>query len=44
MDFGRDGATLAILLAGGTKKRQQRDVTAAQKSWADYRRRKQEER
>jgi putative addiction module killer protein len=38
--FGRDGATLVILLAGGTKSRQQRDVEAAQERWAAYRRRK----
>jgi putative addiction module killer protein len=38
--FGRDGATLVILLAGGTKRRQQRDVEAAQERWAAYRRRK----
>jgi putative addiction module killer protein len=41
--FGRDGATLVILLAGGTKRRQQRDIAAAQDRWADYRRRKREE-
>lgn len=38
--FGRDGATLIILLAGGTKKRQQRDIEAAQERWTDYKRRK----
>ena len=38
--FGRDGATLIILLAGGTKKRQQRDIDAALDRWADYKRRK----
>jgi len=27
--FGRDGETLVILLTGGTKKRQQRDIDAA---------------
>src|SRR5437764_11580166 len=27
--FGRDGETVVILLAGGTKKRQQRDIDAA---------------
>jgi putative addiction module killer protein len=42
--FGRDGASLVILLAGGTKRRQHRDVPAAQERWADYRRRKKEER
>ena len=38
--FGRDGETLIILLAGGTKRRQQKDVEAAQMRWADYKRRK----
>ena len=38
--FGRDGDLLIILLAGGTKQRQQRDIEAAQSRWADYRRRK----
>ena len=27
--FGKDGETLVILLGGGTKKRQQRDISAA---------------
>ena len=35
--FGRDGETLLILLAGGTKKRQQRDIKAAIVHWRDYR-------
>jgi putative addiction module killer protein len=38
--FGRDGETLVILLTGGTKKRQQRDITMAIELWADYRRRR----
>jgi putative addiction module killer protein len=38
--FGRDGATVVILLGGGTKKRQQRDIAEAQERWLDYRRRK----
>lgn len=38
--FGRDGATLVILLAGGTKKQQQHDIRAARARWANYRRRK----
>lgn len=41
--FGRDGEKLVILLAGGTKKRQQKDIEAAQGHWADYKRRKREE-
>ncbi len=38
--FGRDGDSLIILLAGGTKRRQQRDIEAAQERWTDYKRRK----
>jgi len=38
--FGRDGEVLVILLTGGTKKRQQRDIVAAIEMWADYKRRK----
>ena len=38
--LGRDGDTLVILLTGGTKKRQQRDIEAAQVMWMDYRRRR----
>jgi putative component of toxin-antitoxin plasmid stabilization module len=41
--LGRDGATLVILLAGGTKRRQQGDIRAAQERWADYKRRRKEE-
>jgi putative addiction module killer protein len=40
--FGRDGDTLIILLAGGTKRRQQKDIEAAQQRWADYKQRKKE--
>jgi putative addiction module killer protein len=39
--FGRDGLELVILLAGGSKKRQQRDIEDAKARWADYKRRKQ---
>lgn len=38
--FGRDGDELVILLAGGTKKRQQKDIEAAQNRWADYKARR----
>jgi putative addiction module killer protein len=38
--FGRDGDTLVILLTGGAKKRQQRDIDTAKALWADYRRRR----
>jgi hypothetical protein len=33
-----------ILLAGGTKKRQQNDIETAQARWANYKRRKKEAR
>ncbi len=39
--FGRDGATLVILLTGGTKKRQPRDIAMAAALWAAYKKRKQ---
>lgn len=42
--FGRHGGDLVILLAGGTKKRQSRDIGNAILSWADYRRRRRTER
>jgi len=38
--FGRDGATLVILLTGGTKRRQQRDIETANALWTDYKRRR----
>jgi len=34
--FGRDGDTMVILLTGGTKKRQQRDIGAAKGYWLNY--------
>jgi putative addiction module killer protein len=34
--FGQDGDALVILLTGGTKKRQQRDIDAAHAYWQDY--------
>ena len=38
--FGKDGDRLVILIGGGTKKRQDNDIAAAQECWADYKRRK----
>ncbi len=38
--FGRDGTTLVILLTGGSKKRQQRDIETAAALWAAYKNRK----
>jgi putative addiction module killer protein len=38
--FGKDGEALVILLGGGTKRRQQRDISAALANWQDYKRRK----
>lgn len=37
---GKDGNTLVILLSGGTKKKQQRDIEIAEKLWEEYKRRK----
>jgi len=34
--FGRDGEAVVILLTGGTKKRQQRDIATAHTYWQDY--------
>ena len=38
--FGKDGPRLIILLAAGTKKRQQKDIQDAMVRWLDYKRRK----
>ena len=40
--FARDGDALIILLAGGTKQRQQRDITEASLRWQDYKSKKKE--
>ena len=41
--FGRDGDRLIVLLGGGTKVRQQRDIEAARRLWREYGQRKREE-
>ena len=41
--FGKDGDTLVILLGGGTKKRQDRDITTAHARWKAYKKRKSQE-
>jgi putative addiction module killer protein len=38
--FGKDGATIVVLLGGGTKKRQSRDIETAKDRWAAYKTRK----
>jgi putative addiction module killer protein len=38
--LGRDGDRLLVLLGGGTKKRQWRDISDALAQWQDYKRRK----
>ena len=40
--FGRDGDKLILLLAGSTKRRQQRAIATAQELWAEYKQRKKE--
>ena len=38
--YGRDGDSLVILLAGGSKKTQAKDIEAAKDRWKDYKDRK----
>lgn len=38
--FGKDGEQLVILLGGGSKQRQERDIQDAAICWEDYKRRK----
>ena len=41
--FGKDGDAVVILLCGGTKKRQDRDISMAHDRWVDYKKRKAKE-
>ncbi len=38
--FGKDGATLVILVGGGIKKHQDTDIKVVHERWKDYRERK----
>jgi putative addiction module killer protein len=38
--FGKDGEQVVVLLGGGTKKRQQNDISLAIVRWQDFKRRK----
>jgi len=38
--FGKDGPKLVILLGGGTKRRQQKDIDSAKTAWAEYKKNK----
>ena len=48
LDFGpgfriylaREGESYILLLGGGTKRRQEKDIQAAKERWRDYKRRK----
>jgi putative addiction module killer protein len=41
--FGRDGDSIVILLGGGAKNRQQRDIESAKLRWKEYKERKKQE-
>ena len=41
--FGKDGERLILLLGGGTKQRQQKDIAGALSRWQDYKQRKKQE-
>ncbi|MCX5895756.1 MAG: type II toxin-antitoxin system RelE/ParE family toxin [Proteobacteria bacterium] len=36
--FGNEGKTIIVLLCGGSKKNQDKDIKLAQKYWAEYKR------
>ncbi len=38
--FGKDSERFVVLIGGGTKKRQDNDISEARACWADYKRRK----
>jgi putative addiction module killer protein len=38
--LGRDGDKLVILLTGGTKRQQDKDIARAKEHWADYKKRR----
>lgn len=38
--FGKDGDKIIILIGGGTKRRQSKDIIIAKARWADYKQRK----
>ena len=42
--FGKDGTDIVVVLGGGTKKRQQNDISAAKTYWKDYKVRKRKNR
>ncbi len=41
--FGKDGELIVILLGGGTKQRQQNDISLALDRWEDYKQRKKQQ-
>jgi putative addiction module killer protein len=41
--FGKDGERVVLLLGGGTKKRQRKDIAKALDRWQNYKRRKNQE-
>ncbi|MGB5865840.1 MAG: type II toxin-antitoxin system RelE/ParE family toxin [Sulfitobacter sp.] len=41
--YARDGEKVVLLLGGGTKRGQQKDIDRAKRDWADYKSRRQQE-